>query len=45
MDNVAEKLGKEVQAMESPRDQCRPLNKISDEKVRRGWGSTMRASL
>ncbi|XP_064385955.1 metalloprotease TIKI homolog [Halichondria panicea] len=33
MDNVAEKLGKEVQAMESPRDQCRPLNKISDEKV------------
>ena len=37
MDNVAENLGKKVQAMESPRDQCRPLNKISNEKVRVGY--------
>ncbi len=34
MDNVAEGLGKEVQAMETPRDQCRPLNKIGNDKVR-----------
>ncbi len=33
MENVAKSLGKEVQAVETPRDQCRPLNKISNDKV------------
>lgn len=33
MDNAAEGLGKEVEAMETTKEQCRPLNKISNEKV------------
>ena len=33
MDNAAEGLGKRVQAVETARDQCRPLNKLSNEQV------------
>ena len=35
LENAAEGLGKQVQAMETPREQCRPLNKLSNEQVRR----------
>ena len=34
MDNAAEGLGKRVQAVETARDQCRPLNKLNNEQVR-----------
>ena len=33
MDNAAEGLGKRVQAVETARDQCRPLNRLSNEQV------------
>ena len=33
MDNAAEGLGKTVQAVETPRDQCRPLNKLGNQQV------------
>lgn len=33
MDNAAEGLGKRVQAVETARDQCRPLNKLSNQQV------------
>lgn len=33
MDNAARGLGKTVQAVETARDQCRPLNKLSSEQV------------
>ena len=33
MDNAAKGLGKRVQAVETARDQCRPLNKLSNEQV------------
>lgn len=35
MDNAAEGLGKTVQAVETPRDQCRPLNRLSNQQVRK----------
>lgn len=34
IDNAAEGLGKRVEAIESPQDQCKPLNKLSKEQVR-----------
>ena len=33
MDNAAQALGKRVQAVETAKDQCRPLNKLSNEQV------------
>ena len=33
LENAAEGLGKQVQALETPREQCRPLNKLSNEQV------------
>lgn len=34
MDNAAQRMGKRVQAVETAKDQCRPLNKLSNEQVR-----------
>lgn len=34
LDNAAAGMGKKVQAMETPSDQCRPLNRLSTEQVR-----------
>ena len=33
LDNAAEGLGKKVQAVETPRDQCKPLNKLNAQQV------------
>ena len=34
MDNVAHGLGKQVQAIETVNDQCKPLKRIPNDKVR-----------
>lgn len=34
LDNAATGMGKRVQAMETPRDHCRPLNRLSAKQVR-----------
>lgn len=33
LENAAERMGKRVQAVESVQDQCRPLNRLSNEQV------------
>ena len=41
LDNAAAGMGKRVQAMETPRDHCRPLNRLTTKQVRereRGGG-------
>ncbi len=40
LDNVAEGLGKRVQAVEEPRDQCKPLNKLNNLQVCGCMGSS-----
>ena len=34
LDNAAAGMGKRVQAMETPRDHCRPLNRLTTKQVR-----------
>ena len=34
LDNAATGMGKRVQAMETPRDHCRPLNRLTTKQVR-----------
>ena len=45
LDNAAAGMGKRVQAMETPRDHCRPLNRLTTKQVRererRGGGEEL----